>query len=198
MNKLTQKQERFVIEYFKTGNATQSAITAGYLNNSDNSVAVTASRLLNNAKIVDRLSQLRKRVEDDSVMTVLERKQRLSEIARARLTDFMEMGKDGSWCNIGPETPFTGAISEIHSRTEYNDDTDISTVHTSVKLHNPVNAIQELNKMEKIYSDASQVSTVNNTLIINVRDAETKNLIDKLSERTGSLIGGVIDVSPEK
>jgi hypothetical protein len=80
-------------------------------------------------------------------MTKAEKLERLSEIARARMTDYMTMGADGSWCNVGPESPFPAAVCELKSRTEYDDKTSQSTVHTSVKLHDPVRAIAEMNKM---------------------------------------------------
>ena len=89
-------------------------------------------------------------------MNVVERKQRLSEVARARLTDFMELGPDGSWVNIGQETPQGGAVQEIHSSTKYNEDGAEPTVHTSVKLHDPMKAIDILNRMDKIYTDGAQ------------------------------------------
>jgi len=57
MNKLSPKQEKFVQEYLKTGNATQSYISAGY---SPNGADVSASRLLGNASIQQRLEELKK------------------------------------------------------------------------------------------------------------------------------------------
>jgi phage terminase small subunit len=54
---LTQKQETFCIEYVKTGNATNAAITAGYApKNAD----ITASKNLRNASVSARIAELRK------------------------------------------------------------------------------------------------------------------------------------------
>ena len=55
MNKLSPKQEKFVQEYIKSGNATQSYIKAGY---SENGADVSASRLLGNASVQKRLEEL--------------------------------------------------------------------------------------------------------------------------------------------
>lgn len=140
----------FCLEYFRTGNASESARVAKY---SPKTAAVIGRENLQKPQIQARLQQLRQKIEDASIMDVTERKQRLTEIARARLTDFMELGQDGSWVNIGPEVPMSGAIQEIRSRTEYDDDGSKPTVYTSVKLHNPLNAIDLLNKMDKIYTD---------------------------------------------
>ncbi|HCZ8093187.1 TPA: terminase small subunit, partial [Staphylococcus aureus] len=48
MSELTAKQARFVNEYIRTLNVTQSAVKAGY---SSNSAHVTGSRLLRNEKV---------------------------------------------------------------------------------------------------------------------------------------------------
>lgn len=55
MNKLSPKQEKFIKEYIKTGNATQSYIKAGY---SEKGADVSASRLLGNASVKKRLEEL--------------------------------------------------------------------------------------------------------------------------------------------
>jgi phage terminase small subunit len=175
--RLTQKQETFCLVYFKTGNASKSAITAGY---SSRVSRVIACENLAKPNIQARLRELRQKVEDASVMNVQERKQRLTEIARARLTDFMEMGQDGTWVNIGPEVPMTGAIQEMSSRTEYDDDGAKPTVHTKVKLHSPIAAIDLLNKMDRIYSDGTQVNVDNRRVEIHVYDRETKALVQRL------------------
>jgi phage terminase small subunit len=164
--RLTQKQEMFCLNYIKTGNATQSAILAKYKpRNAD----VIASQNLGKLSIIERISELRKKAEDASIMSVIERKQRLSEIARAKLTDYMELGQDGSWVNIGAETPNGAAIQEIHSRTEYDNDGAHPTVYTSVKLHDPHKAIDLLNKMEGVYQ--AETPPVNNQVNVKV---ETK------------------------
>lgn len=46
--KLTPRQEKFVSEYLKTGNATKSAIAAGY---NEKTAAPAASRMLRNVKV---------------------------------------------------------------------------------------------------------------------------------------------------
>jgi len=184
-NKLTQKQETFCLNIFQGMSQREAYLKAGYSANMALSVIdVKASQLASNGKVMVRIQGLRQKAEDDSVMNVLERKQRLTEISRAKLTDFMELGQDGSWVNIGKETPQCGAIQEIHSRTEYDDDGSKPTVHTSVKLHDPMKAIDLLNKMDKIYSDGYQDNrTVNKTFNILVIDQETKNLISQIPQR---------------
>jgi phage terminase small subunit len=163
--KLTQKQETFCLKYFELGNASEAARLALY---SPKTAAVIGAENLLKPNIQARIQELRKTAEDATVMNVLERKQRLTEIARAKLTDFMELGQDSAWVNIGPETKNGGAISEIHSRTEYDDDGAKPTVHTSVKLHNPIEAIKELNKMDKVYDTGTTVNVDNRQIILKV------------------------------
>lgn len=178
-----QKQEKFCIEYINSGNGTASAVLAKY---SVKSAGVTACRLLKNNNVLARLNELRERIESKKVMNVQERKERLSEIARAKLTNFMELGKDGSWVNIGAETEQGGAIQEIHSRTEYDENGSHPTLYTSVKLHDPVRAIQELNKMEKIYIEGTTVNVDNRKIEVQVVSENAKQLTDRILSGEGT------------
>jgi phage terminase small subunit len=174
-----QKQERFCLEYFKCGNASEAARIAKY---SPKTAGVIGRENLLKPNIQARLAELRAKAENESIASVIERKQILTEILRTKLTDFMELGKDGSWVNIGPETPNSRAISEVHSRTEYDENGDKPTIYTSVKLHDPIRAAQELNKMDGIYKEGNQVS-VNldqRQLIIQVVDQETQDLLNRV------------------
>lgn len=178
--RLTQKQETFCLKYLELPTATEAILAAGY---SPKYAANNTPKLLNNTKIQARIQELRQRMEDASVMNVLERKQRLTEISRARLTDFMELGQDGSWVNLGPEVPMSGAIQEIRSRTEYDDDGAKPTVYTSVKLHNPIQAIDLLNKMDKIYNDSPIVNIDNRTIEIHDPKGKLISAISRLATR---------------
>ncbi len=186
--KLTVKQERFAQLVFEGYSQHEAYIKAGYSAKSPPAVIdVRASELASNSKVAVRIAALRKRAEDASVMSVLERKQRLSEIARAKLTDFMMLGEDGSWVNLGPETPNGGAIQEIASRTEYDAEGNHPTIHTKVKLHDPVKAIQELNKMEGVYSDGTIINNDNRTVNINGTKERLISVINRIAARAGEI-----------
>ena len=183
-----QKREKFCLEYFKSGNAASAAVLAGY---SVKSIRSIASQLLTNINIKTRLAELQERAASAKIATVTERKEILTEILRTRLTDFMELGKDGSWVNIGPETTNGRAIQEIHSRTEYDDNGEHPTIYTSVKLHSPIEAIKELNKMERIYDDSAKVN-VNldqRQITFQIVNIETQNNLTRIQngERTEPL-----------
>lgn len=181
--KLNRKQEAFCVAYFKTGNATKAAITAGY---KKKNAAVVASQNLKKVNIIARMAELNGKVEKAAVMDVQERKERLSEIARARLTDYMQLGADGSWVDIGQETPNGAAIQEIHSRTEYDEEGNHPTIYTSVKLHDPMKAIDLLNKMDKLYTDGPQINIDNRKVEVYVQSKKAKQLTEKIIDGDGT------------
>lgn len=80
---LTQKQETFTIEYYKTGHATNSAIVAGY---APRAAYAMASENLTKPKIIARLAELRSPPVNSAKMEVQEREERLSEIGREDIT----------------------------------------------------------------------------------------------------------------
>jgi len=183
--RLTQKQDRFALFLFEGLSQREAWIKAGYSSKYAPAIIDSnACRMEKTTKIQARLAELRAEVKSAAIMNVEERQERLTEIARARLTDFMELGQDGSWVNIGPETEKGGAIQEIKSRTEYDEKGSSPTVYTSVKLHNPIPAIQELNKMDGVYSEPSSGYQDNRQVNIFVVDNETKDLISQVAGRT--------------
>ena len=142
---MNQRQELFCQGVFEGKSGTQSYIDAGY---SPKNAASGAVQLARNPKVQARIKELNDVATTPKIMTVTERKERLSEIARARYSDFVTAGPDGSWIDIGPEKVNSAAICEVKSKTEYDDNGDKPAVIISVKLHDPIRAINELNKME--------------------------------------------------
>ena len=166
MRCLTRKQEQFCLKYLELGNGAEAVKQAGY---SPKWVSRHLRDLLKSPAVQARIEELKNEVGSDrriGVISIQERKIRLSQIIRATLGDFMELGQDGSWVNIGKENQAIGAVKEIHSRTEYDDDGAHPTVHTSVKLHDPMQAIDLLNKMEHLYSDNPVVNVQNNVVFV--------------------------------
>ena len=184
MNNLTPKQERFTLNLFKGLSQREAYIQAGYSkNNSPNTIDRHAYDLANNDKVLTRFNELRDMTTTEAVMPVIERKERLSEIGRAKLTDFQTAGADGSFIDIGPENKSAGALQEITSRTEYNANGSNPAIITKVKLHDPVRAIDLLNKMDKIYSDGSPVNEDNRVINFILSDNQSRNLIEGIAKR---------------
>ena len=146
--KKTQKQETFCLKYFEIGNATEAALLAGY---SPKTARFIAAENLSKPIVRERIEELRKAAQASSVADVMERKGILSEIARGRLTDYTACGPDRDLISVGPESPNTAALSEVTSRTEIGEEGANPAVITKLKLHNPIQAISELNKMEGEY-----------------------------------------------
>jgi phage terminase small subunit len=77
MDRLTVKQEKFCVNYFKLGNATQAAILAGYSENSANEIA---AENLTKPSIIERMNLLKQGYELGSILSVTQRKEKLSQI----------------------------------------------------------------------------------------------------------------------
>lgn len=141
---LRQRHEDFCVNYFSGLSGAESARRAGY---SLTTSYVTASRLLKTVNVRARLEELRKDATSASIMTRLEREQRLTEIGRGKLTDFID--EDG---NVDIKGGNPGAIQEyIVEEFEGGPDGRAKSRRIKLKLHNPVQAIMEHNKMEGAY-----------------------------------------------
>ena len=170
--KLTGKQERFARFLFEGLAQREAYIQAGYSKKQAMAtVDKNAFALANNTKVVSRLAELRKAAEDASVATVLERKQVLSEIVRGRVANFMT--------NLTKEKLESAALQEL-TITERP-----SGKKTNIKLHNPIHAVDLLNKMDRIYGESPQVNIDNRSINFIVRNKEEQEEIAKLVEGLG-------------
>ena len=79
--KLTQKMRAWTLLTFKTNEPTESYMEI-YQCKKERVAAACASRLLTKANVQALMVELRQKAVDDSIMTVKERKQRLSEFGR--------------------------------------------------------------------------------------------------------------------
>lgn len=77
MSKLNPKQQAFADEYIITGNATQSAIKAGY---SEKYANTNANKLLQNTTIKNYIREVQEQAAHEAIATVTERKLILTSI----------------------------------------------------------------------------------------------------------------------
>lgn len=84
MAKLTIKQQRFADEYIISGNATQSAVKAGY---SERYANTNASKLLQNTTIKSYIDDRLKELEDNAIVKQDEILKYLSSIMRGEQTE---------------------------------------------------------------------------------------------------------------
>lgn len=153
--KLTQKQEAFCIAYIECGNASD-AYRSAY--NSENMKPETVNRkakeLTDNGKIAARIKELNSKAVTDAVMTRQEAMERLSGIARTDLADLVEFGtyelgsdQDGNpiiqsaWKIKDSALQDPEKMSAIAELTAGRDG-------AKIKTHSPLQAIQQLAKMQ--------------------------------------------------
>jgi len=151
---LTAKQEAFALAYLETGNASEAyrrAYSAAKMK--DKQVWEEASKLLSHPKVAQRLEQLNAAAVSAAVMTRQEALERLSTFARTDLADLVEFGsyelgeQDGqpviqaAWKikdSILQDPTKLAAISELSATKD----------GVKIKTHSPLQAIQQLAKMQ--------------------------------------------------
>ena len=84
---LTIKQEKFCIEYAKSGNARQAYKSAGYNCKTDASCDACASQLLRNPKVIERLAELTEEAKDASIADIREMQETLTQIIRKQMKE---------------------------------------------------------------------------------------------------------------
>ncbi len=87
--KLTPKQKKFVDEYIRTGNATQSAIEAGY---SKKTAAVIGAENLIKPNIKSYIAERMEQIASNRVMGYTEAVELLTSIARGELMETVVVG----------------------------------------------------------------------------------------------------------
>ncbi len=143
----------------------ECAIRAGY---SLKAARPVASRLLTYANIQARLAELNEAAAKGRIATVQERKERLSEIIRARAVDFTT---DEGKITLTSKSKNAGAVESVKRKTQRIGEAIVSD-EIELKLLNPIQAIQELNRMEKLYEEKTVVNVVQITEVVMVRPQE--------------------------
>lgn len=82
--KLTAQQEKFCLEYVRSGNAAQ-AYKATYSVTNTGTAKANGSRLLKNPAVQSRIAELQAQIENEKICTAREIQERLSQIARREL-----------------------------------------------------------------------------------------------------------------
>ena len=84
---MNEKQEKFCVEFVKSGNAAEAYRRAGYKASSPKSASNSASRLLEKDGIRSRIAELREKVTNKKILDAQQRRILLSEIANAKGQD---------------------------------------------------------------------------------------------------------------
>ncbi|UEX89911.1 terminase small subunit [Staphylococcus ratti] len=152
MSELTSRQVRFVNEYIKTLNITQSAIMAGY---APNSAHVTGSRLLRNEKVDEYIKSQQDKVMDDSILTAKELFHLLTNAAIGDETETKEVVvKKGTF----ERNPDTGRLNLV-----YNEHVEL--VEVPIKPSDRLKARDMLGKYHSLFTEKLDVSIATPTFI---------------------------------
>lgn len=117
--KLTAKQRLFADEYIKSGNATQSAIKAGY---SDKYVATNTDKLLKNTKLKAYISAKMAEIESHKIADAKEVLQYYTRVLRAEETEeTLDVVKGGIIERKPSIKERTAAARELMKRYPLND-----------------------------------------------------------------------------
>ena len=92
--KLNPRQEKFCVEFAKTGNATQAYQSAGFESKTKESAQANSARLLANPEVQARLRELSEKTAGESIADVKELQEGLTRIFRGQATTPL-MTKDG-------------------------------------------------------------------------------------------------------
>ena len=119
--KLTPKQKKFADEYIKTGNATQSAIEAGYSKKYANT---NAPKLLQNTTLMQYIEKCMAEIASNRVMSYTEAVELLTSIARGEEKETVVVATPVSVKKVEKEADLKtriSALKEILKRYPNND-----------------------------------------------------------------------------
>lgn len=160
-NKLNDRQELFCLEYMKDLNATQAAIRAGY---SDKSANVTSSKLLTNANIQKRISELLEERSNEVKVDAQYVLKRLVEIDQMDVKDILN--DDGT---IKPILEWPRSWRTTLSGmdiTELSNDGDVEAILKKVKWPDKVRNLELLGKHVDVsaFMDKQEINMIVNPL----------------------------------
>ncbi|NJH82532.1 terminase small subunit [Staphylococcus hyicus] len=162
MGELNKRQRTFAEAYAIPGsdcygNATKSAIKAGY---AKGSAEVTGSKLLSNTKISDYIRGVEQQLFDEQIMTGKEVLYRLTMTARAEHTEVEAIvTKTGEY----KENPDTGKKQLVY-------DEKVHLVSKPPKISDQNKALELLGKHHKLFTDVQDVTQRNITLNVGEYD----------------------------
>ncbi|MDW4312486.1 terminase small subunit [Staphylococcus saprophyticus] len=172
MSELNPRQEKFVSEYLKTLNVTQSAIKAGY---NPNSAHVTGSRLLKNEKVAKYINSQKDALIDENVLTAKELLHVLTNAATGDETETKEVVvKQGDFV----ENPDTGRKMLVYSER-------VEMVEVPIKASDRLKARDLLGKYHKIFTDKVDINA-STPIFIDTTGSnieERKEVIKKIEEK---------------
>ena len=161
----------YYLYYMSTMNGSQSALAAGYSARNPKNAHIIAWTLLKREDVQARLKELRKATTDEAIMTIIEIKQVLSQIGRARLKDYQD--SNGRFRPLDDDAPNPSAIAEV---TYGWDPVKREAYPIRIRLHDAIDAIAELCRLDGSYKKPGSSVTVAPIVSVSVDQARAKIL----------------------
>lgn len=174
MSDLNPRQEKFISEYLKTLNVTQSAIKAGY---SPHTASVQGSRLLKNEKVAKYIDEQRKKVIDEGVLSANELLHILSNAAVGDESEVREVVVKRGEFQRNPDTDKMNLVYNEH----------VEMVEIPIKPSDRLRARDMLGKYHKLFTERKEF-TGDTPVIVNIGEwsegdeEETQRELDKIKE----------------
>lgn len=130
---LSVKQEKFCLEYAKSGNQRQAYLKAGYKCKNEASADASASQLLRNSKVKERLAELAEEIKNASIADVTEMQQALTNIIRQQMDE---------------EVIVVESVGDFMSEAR--------TMNKKPAIKDVISAINTLGKMQGLFVDKVQ------------------------------------------
>ena len=174
MSKLNPRQEKFVSEYLKTLNITQSAIKAGY---SPHTASEQGSRLLKNKKVAKYIDEQRKRIIDEGVLSANELLHILSNAAVGDESEVREVVVKRGEFQRNPDTDKMNLVYNEH----------VEMVEVPIKPSDRLRARDMLGKYHKLFTEKKEL-TGDTPVIVNIGEwnegdeEDQQRELDKIKE----------------
>jgi hypothetical protein len=183
---LTAKQEKFArLVALEGKNYTDAFLGAGYSDNENKQIVwKNACEVAKSGKVLVRIQELKDKTLLPELTTAIERRKILSDIERAKYSQFID--SDGKVDVSKLDNP---AVQEYKV-----EETEFGTRET-LKLRDPIIAIAEHNKMDRVYDDhKATIGTQYNIMIT----GEGKDLLNQLKTIDGIVTKSIPKMSEMK
>lgn len=141
---LNEKQKKFCLEYIGSGNATKSAINAGYSKKTSYSIG---QRLLKKDEIKDEIVRLNAKIENEKIMNAVEMQTYLTSVVRGESEEEVLMSE-------GVEKGITETV-RYKKTASIND--RIKAVNTLAKMQGVLDSGSNVNVVVPVFTDESNL-----------------------------------------
>ena len=176
-DKLTEKQKIFCREYIYDWNATRAYKIAYPNTGSDKTAASEGCKFLRKPNILEYIEEIQKDIEKQAGISRMMVVNELMKMAFSDIADIIQKFENGGLEALTDSDK--KAIAQFKKTVVEGD--SYTKTHYDIKAHDKKGAIELLNKMLG-YNEPEKHDHKVNVPIIEVRDQETKDMLNKLYE----------------